>query len=140
MELKYIIKKSNLQTKIINPLNFFVKGISIHSDQVRNNFIFAAMKGGSHHGLDFIKNLLSYKNIAVVLSKDDKIPKDLRNPILLMGGAGKPEHFVNTLKNDKISGIVTANLFNFLGTGLKEARNFSINAKIKLINFENIKK
>ena len=66
-----------------------------------------------------------------------KIPKDLRNPILLMGGAGKPEHFVNTLKNDKISGIVTANLFNFLGTGLKEARNFSINAKIKLINFHN---
>ena len=41
--------------------------------------------------------------------------------------------------NDKISGIVTANLFNFLGTGLKEARNFSINEKIKLINFENAK-
>ena len=45
MKLKDIIKKSNLQTKIINPLNFFVKGISIHSDQVRNNFIFAAIKG-----------------------------------------------------------------------------------------------
>ena len=78
MKLKDIIKKSTLQTKIINPLNFLVKGISIHSDQVRNNFIFAAMKGGSHHGLDFIEELLSYKNIAVVLSKSDKIPKDFR--------------------------------------------------------------
>ena len=68
MELKDIIKKSNLQTKIINPLNFFVKGISIHSDQVRNNFIFAAIKGSSRHGLDFIKDLLNYKNIAVVFS------------------------------------------------------------------------
>ena len=78
MKLKDIIKKSTLQTKIINPLNFFVKGISIHSDQVRNNFIFAAMKGGAHHGLDFIKDLFSYKNIAVVLSKGDKIPQDFR--------------------------------------------------------------
>ena len=78
MKLKDIIKKSTLQTKIINPLNFFVKGISIHSDQVRNNFIFAAMKGRAHHGLDFIKDLLDYKNIAVVLSKRDKIPKDFR--------------------------------------------------------------
>ena len=78
MKLKDIIKKSSLQTKIINPLNFFVKGISIHSDQVRNNFIFAAIKGGSCHGLDFIKDILNYKNIAVVLSKRDEIPKDYR--------------------------------------------------------------
>ena len=69
MKLKDIIKKSTLQTKIINPLNFFVKGISIHSDQVRNNFIFAAMKGGAHHGLDFIKDLLDYKNMILAASK-----------------------------------------------------------------------
>lgn len=67
-----------------------------------------------------------------------EIPDNIRNPVLLMGGAGKPEHFVNILKNDKISGVVTANLFNFLGTGLKEARNFSINEKIKLIKFESL--
>ena len=54
MKLEDIIKKSTLQTKIINPLNFFVKGISIHSDQVRNNFIFAAIKGEAHHGLSLI--------------------------------------------------------------------------------------
>ena len=83
MKLKDIIKKSTLQTKIINPLNFFVKGISIHSDQVRNNFIFAAIKGGSHHGLDFIKDLLNYKNIAVVLSKVTRYPKILEKIIQL---------------------------------------------------------
>ena len=76
MKLKDIIKKSSLQTKIINPLNFFVKGISIHSDEVRSNFIFAAIKGGSHHGLDFIKEFHNYKNIAVVLSTREEIPKD----------------------------------------------------------------
>jgi len=78
MKLKDIIKKTSLQTKIINPLNFFVKGISIHSNEVRNNFIFAAIKGSSHHGLDFIKEFHNYKNIAVVLSERDEIPKDFR--------------------------------------------------------------
>ena len=78
MKLKEIIKKSSLKTKIINPLNFIVKGISMQSDEVRNNFIFVAVKGDTHHGLDFIKDLLNYKNLAVVLSKSDEIPKDFR--------------------------------------------------------------
>ena len=32
-----------------------------------------------------------------------------------MGGAGKPEHISKTLKLAKVSGVVTANLFNFFG-------------------------
>ena len=43
------------------------------------------------------------------------IPKNFKNPILLMGGAGKPEHFYETLAQKKVSGIITANLFNFFG-------------------------
>tara|TARA_Y100000768_G_C23898549_1_gene643844 strand:+ start:74 stop:853 length:780 start_codon:yes stop_codon:yes gene_type:complete len=66
------------------------------------------------------------------------IPDDFKNPILLMGGAGKPEHFASVLINQRISGVVTANLFNFLGKGLEEARNYSIKNKIRLIKFENI--
>ena len=54
----------------------------------------------------------------------EKIPSNLNNPVLLMG-AGKPEHFFEVLNNDKISGLITANLFNFLGSGLEEARQFS---------------
>ena len=52
-----------------------------------------------------------------------------------MGGAGKPEHIAEGLKNDDVSGIITANLFNFLGKGLEEFRNMSIKQKIKLANF-----
>ena len=55
-----------------------------------------------------------------------------------MGGAGKPEHFANVLMNERISGVVTANLFNFLGKGLEEARNYSIKNNIRLIKFEKI--
>ena len=45
----------------------------------------------------------------------DELPIDFNNPVILMGGAGKPEHFYEVLNNRKISGIITANLFNFLG-------------------------
>ena len=55
-----------------------------------------------------------------------------------MGGAGKPDHFSSILKDKKISGVVTANLFNFLGTGLMKARDYSIKKKIKLNNFKTI--
>jgi len=68
----------------------------------------------------------------------DDFSSDLNKPILLMGGAGKPEHFVSVLKKNKISGIITANLFNFLGTGLELARSFSINNGVRLIKFEKI--
>lgn len=53
-----------------------------------------------------------------------------------MGGAGKPEHIWETLKNKKISGVVTANLFNFLGTGLKIAKDECIKQGIKLPSFK----
>ena len=37
----------------------------------------------------------------------DCIPNSFNKPILLMGGAGKPEHFTEVLKNKKVSGIIT---------------------------------
>ena len=46
-----------------------------------------------------------------------KIPEDWKKTNSLMGGAGKPEHIAEGLKNDDVSGIITANLFNFLGKG-----------------------
>ena len=69
------------------------------------------------------------------LESINMIPKNFKNPILLMGGAGKPEHFYESLMHNKVSGIITANLFNFLGKGLEEARNYSINKNMKLIKF-----
>ena len=35
------------------------------------------------------------------LKSIDMIPKNFKNPILLMGGAGKPEHFYETLAQKK---------------------------------------
>ncbi len=81
-------------------------------------------KDGSAQGLDI--NCL------------DDFSNKFNKPILLMGGAGKPEHFVPVLKKKNISGIVTANLFNFLGSGLELARSFSMKNGVRLIKFEKI--
>jgi|TARA_B110000971_G_C19950906_1_gene473311 imidazole glycerol-phosphate synthase subunit HisF len=60
----------------------------------------------------------------------------IKSPILLMGGAGKPEHILEGLKIKNVSGVLTANLFNFLGSGLEIARKKSIDNGISLANFE----
>ena len=86
---------------------------------------------------EIIMNSIDKDGTAAGLDLDclKTIPEDFTNPILLMGGAGKPEHFYDILNNKKVSGIITANLFNFLGSGLEEARNYSIEKKINLIKF-----
>ena len=61
-----------------------------------------------------------------------KITKTLKKPLLLMGGAGKPEHIVTALKNIHISGVITANLFNFIGNGLKITRDIAVKKNIKI--------
>lgn len=66
----------------------------------------------------------------------DVFPDTIKSPILLMGGAGKPEHIFLGLNEKKISGVVTANLFNFLGSGLEIARQQCLNKGINLANFQ----
>ena len=43
-------------------------------------------------------------------------------PIILSGGAGNVTHIFNALQEEEISGISTANLFNFMGDNLLEIR------------------
>ncbi|MBL6857136.1 MAG: imidazole glycerol phosphate synthase cyclase subunit [Pelagibacteraceae bacterium] len=100
----------------------------------------------------FIKSVIELKFGELILNSIDNdgtgsgidlkclnmIPKNFFRPVLLMGGAGKPEHFKNGLSHKKISGLITANLFNFLGTGLQQARDYSIKNKIKLVKFNKI--
>ena len=66
------------------------------------------------------------------------IDSNFNKPLLMMGGTGKPDHIADILKNDKVSGVVTANLFNFLGTGLEISRNLALNSGIKLAKFNKI--
>lgn len=53
----------------------------------------------------------------------DSFP-ELEIPIIISGGAGKPDHFLDALKNSNISAVGTGNLFNFIGDGFERSRVF----------------
>ena len=63
------------------------------------------------------------------------IPKDIGIPILLAGGVGNASHILLGLSDEMVSGVVTANLLNFVGDGMADARRTVINHGIKLADF-----
>ncbi len=53
----------------------------------------------------------------------EEIPK-IPMPLIISGGAGKPEHFIAALSKDSVSAVATGNLFNFIGSGFLDAREY----------------
>jgi cyclase len=63
------------------------------------------------------------------------IPNDIGIPILVAGGVGNASHILLGLSDEMVSGVVTANLLNFVGDGMADARRIIINHGIKLADF-----
>lgn len=62
----------------------------------------------------------------------DHISKNFFKPLIFSGGAGNYVHLLEALKKKKIHSIATANLLNFVGNGLQEARELIIQNKVEL--------
>jgi imidazole glycerol-phosphate synthase subunit HisF len=79
-------------------------------------------KDGTGFGYDFeVINLLN---------------SDLSIPVIIAGGAGNENHFLEGLKNDNISAVATANLYNFMGDSLPNARMKLLNQNINIARFK----
>jgi len=50
------------------------------------------------------------------------LPEDCPIPIILAGGVGNAKHLAVGLSDNQVDSVATANLFNFIGDGLKRAR------------------
>ncbi len=50
------------------------------------------------------------------------IPQGISVPVIMAGGAGQYLHLNEGLNHESIDAVATAHLFNFVGTGLKNAR------------------
>ena len=48
-------------------------------------------------------------------------------PLIIAGGAGNEKHLLEGLNIDEVSAVATANLFNFIGEGLPNARQYILN-------------
>lgn len=61
---------------------------------------------------------------------------EIKVPLIVSGGAGKPEHFIEGLKTQNVDAVATANLLNFIGNGLPLARKEIIKSGIELAHWD----
>ena len=60
------------------------------------------------------------------------LPGRVDKPIILAGGAGNSDHLIVGLEHSRIDAVATANLLNFVGDGLKKARQELVSGGIVL--------
>jgi len=80
-------------------------------------------KDGTGFGYDFgtIQNVIDFINV----------------PLIIAGGAGNESHLIDGLKINHVNAVATANLFNFVGDGLINARNKMIEKGLNIVNWNN---
>lgn len=57
-----------------------------------------------------------------------ELSRYISKPLIIAGGAGNENHLIEGLKIKGVSAVATANLFNFIGDGLPNARRRIINS------------
>ena len=111
---KVFIKNSTEQLKI-SIKDYFIKLNNLPIGEIILNSI---DQDGTGNGLDFeILKLM---------------PKKIKKSIIISGGCGNVNHLSEGLINKNIDAVSTANLLNFLGDGLKQAREEMLINNFKL--------
>ena len=62
----------------------------------------------------------------------DLLPQDMPKPVILAGGVGNATHLAEGLADPRVDAVATAHLFNFVGDGLKQARQSLIAGGVDL--------
>lgn len=62
----------------------------------------------------------------------DLLPPGMPKPVILAGGVGNASHLAKGLADPRVDAVATAHLFNFIGDGLKKARNSLIAGGVEL--------
>ena len=75
---------------------------------------------GQGYDLDLLKN----------------IPNNMSVPLILAGGVGSASHLLEGLKDCRVDAVTTAHLFNFIGDGLKKARQNILDNGIELASWK----
>jgi cyclase len=62
----------------------------------------------------------------------DLLPVNMSKPVILAGGVGNAMHLAAGLADPRVDAVATAHLFNFVGDGLKQARQALISGGVVL--------
>ena len=152
---KIFINSEFENVELINKISdtYGNQSISIVLDyrKINEDYLVYTNYGSKKNNLNLRENFLSLqnKNIGeIILHSIDQdgtgngfdlnMVKSLKlspkKPLLLMGGAGKPINIKEALNEKLISGVITANLFNFIGDTLKVTRELCKSSKIQIAN------
>jgi cyclase len=63
------------------------------------------------------------------------LENEIKIPLIIAGGAGNESHLIEGLQLSAVSAVATANLFNFIGDGLPNARRKILDLNINIANF-----
>lgn len=66
----------------------------------------------------------------------EKYAQTVNMPFIVMGGAGNEKHLYSGLSIEGVTAVATANLFNFIGNGLPNARKYMLNSGSNLARWE----
>jgi cyclase len=64
------------------------------------------------------------------------VPSTISVPLILAGGAGKPEHFEFGLNDHRVDAVSTAHLFNFVGNSLQLSRSYLLSKGLPLVSWD----
>jgi cyclase len=62
----------------------------------------------------------------------DLLPANMSKPVILAGGVGNATHLASGMADSRVDAVATAHLFNFVGDGLKLARQTLISGGVPL--------
>jgi cyclase len=62
----------------------------------------------------------------------DLLPQIVSKPVILAGGVGNSDHLAEGFKDGRVDAVATANLLNFVGSGLRNARQSLISMGVVL--------
>lgn len=66
------------------------------------------------------------------LTTVNKLAESVKVPMIVAGGAGRPEHFERAFAISGVNALATANLFNFMSGGLKDTRLYLMGKAVNL--------
>ncbi len=84
MKLYELLDQCRTKHSIFNKLNIDIRGISTSSNQIRNNYIFGAIKGAKFNGEDFIDSLKKFKEIVVIVKTLSKRMSEINNGFIVI--------------------------------------------------------
>jgi len=126
---------------------------SVDVKKIKNDYIVLAENGTLQQNFslqDYLYKLMEVPVGEVYLTSIDRdgtgqgynkdlirqIPNNYKLPIIISGGAGKYQHFMEVLKDERVDAVSTAHLFNFMGSGLSDSRTELLNEGYNLPSWD----